>query len=166
MENSPFDELKGLRLTIVRRVVDMLVAHFGPIRPHRSGEGTIGSWALHVQCPWRFEGPMGTITGSSDLWAYAKGEPRPDGWSYEDGGSLQDKKLSELFGPRDDETRSWYNRADRLEVTKAVCKQNGDLTVSLSGSFALVVFPAGCDGEAWRFFEPGHLGPHLIFPVK
>jgi hypothetical protein len=63
MNRTAFDVLIGLRLGIVRRAADMVVVHFGDIRPHPSGDGTIGDYALHVQCPWRFDGPLGTVTG-------------------------------------------------------------------------------------------------------
>jgi hypothetical protein len=63
MSSNPFAPLIGLRLSIVRRAADMLVAHFGDIRPHSSGEGTVGDYAFHVQCPWRFDGPVDTVTG-------------------------------------------------------------------------------------------------------
>ncbi len=95
MQPSAFDVLVGLRLSIVRSAADMLVLHFGTIRPHSSGEGTVADCALHVQCPWRLDSPKGT------------GERPPD-WSYEDGLSLQDKKFAELF-VRDESTRSWVN---------------------------------------------------------
>jgi hypothetical protein len=36
MNPTPFDVLIGLRLAIVRRAADMLVVHFGEIRPHPS----------------------------------------------------------------------------------------------------------------------------------
>jgi hypothetical protein len=51
----------------------MLVLHFGDIRPHASGEGTVGD----VRCPWRFDGPRGTVTGRDDLWQYAGPGERP-----------------------------------------------------------------------------------------
>ena len=71
MQPSAFDVLVGLRLSIVRRAADMLVLHFGTIRPHSSGEGTVADCALHVQCPWRLDSPKGTVTGRDDLWEYA-----------------------------------------------------------------------------------------------
>jgi hypothetical protein len=42
MNGNAFDALIGLRLSIVRRAADMLVVHFGEIRPHHSGQGTVG----------------------------------------------------------------------------------------------------------------------------
>jgi hypothetical protein len=68
MHLEVFKVLLGLRLFVVRRAADMLVVHFGDIRPDPSGEGTVGDYALHVQCPWRFDGPVVTITGRDDVW--------------------------------------------------------------------------------------------------
>ena len=68
MQLNSFDVLIGLRLSIIRRAADMLGLHFGPIRPHASGEGTVADYALHIQCPWRIDSPGGTFTGRDDLW--------------------------------------------------------------------------------------------------
>src|SRR5215470_17765318 len=81
MQRNGFAVLIGLRLAIVRRAADMLVLHFGDVRAHPSGEGTIGAYALHVQCPWRLDGPSGTVTGRDDLWEYAGPGERPPNWS-------------------------------------------------------------------------------------
>src|SRR5262245_15811696 len=102
MQPSGFDALIGLRLSIVRRAADMLVLHFGDIRA--SGDGTVGAYALHVQCPWRFDGLGGTVTGRDDLWDYAGPGERPANWSYEDGRSLQDQRWSNFFA-RDERTQ-------------------------------------------------------------
>ena len=118
MNGNAFDVLIGLRLAIVRRAADMLVVHFGEIRPNASGDGTIGDYALHVQCPWCFDGPLGTVTGRDDLWEYAGPGARPENWSHEDGLSLQDERLSHLFA-RDERTHSWVNESDRFRVTGA-----------------------------------------------
>jgi hypothetical protein len=45
MTGNAFDVLIGLRLSTVRRAADMPVVHFGAVRPHPSGEGTVGSMA-------------------------------------------------------------------------------------------------------------------------
>ena len=163
MKTSAFDVLIGLRLSIMRRAADMLVAHFGAIRPHPSGEGTVGDYALHVQCPWRFDGPLGTVTGRDDLWEYAGPGERPDNWSYEDGLSLQDERLSHFFR-RDEHTRSWVNESDRFLTIAAQQTERGDVRIELSGDYALIVFPAGHKGEAWRLFAPGSDADHLVFP--
>jgi hypothetical protein len=158
-----FDVLVGLRLSIIRRAADMLVLHFGDIRAHPSGEGTIGAYALHVQCPWRLDGPNGTVTGRDDLWVYAGPGERPQNWSYEDGWSLQDKRFASLF-IRDERTRSWVNESNRFVVIATRQTKRGDVSLELANEHALLVFPAGSKYEAWRFFSPGS-ARHLIFPT-
>ena len=117
MQLNSFDVLLGLRLSIVRRAADMLVLHFGDIRTHSSGTGTIGAYALHVQCPWRFDGPMETVTGRDDLWKYA--------------------------GPGQQTIR-------------------GDVRLEFTGGYAILLFPASSECEAWRLFAPGS-DHHLVF---
>jgi hypothetical protein len=163
MKGNAFDVLVGLRLSIVRRAADMLVLHFGDIRPHPSGEGTIGAYALHVQCPWRFDGPAGTVTGRDDLWEYVGPGERPPDWSHEDGHSLQDLRFSHFF-ERDERTRSWVNQSDRLVVIRAELTNRGEVRLELSNGYAILVFPAGYRHEAWRLFAPGGDGDHLVFP--
>jgi hypothetical protein len=151
MQANAFDVLIGLRLSIVRRAADMLVLHFGDIRPHASGEGTVGDYALHVQCPWRFDGPRGTITGCDDLWEYAGPGERPLNWSYEDGLSVQDQRWGTLF-VRDESTRSWINERDRFVVNRTELSKRGDVTLELSEGYEIVLFPASYRSEAWRLF--------------
>lgn len=156
------DVLIGLRLSIVRRAADMLVMHFGDIRPHSSGEGTTGAYALHVQCPWRIDGLIETITGSGDLWVYAGPGERPANWSYEHGLSLQDQKFGELVGRYDRSTRSWLNEADRLVVMAVAHTHTGDARIELTGDHLIRIFPDGSAHEAWRFFAPG-ADCHFVF---
>jgi hypothetical protein len=163
MQLNAFDVLVGLRLSIVRRAADMLVLHFGDIRPHPSGEGSIGAHALHIQCPWRFDGPIGIVTGRDDLWEYAGSGDRPSNWSYEDGRSLQDRRFSNLF-IRDQRTRSWVNESDHFAVVAAQQTKHGDVKLELANEHAIRLFPARSKGEAWRFFSPG-AKRHLIFPI-
>src|SRR6266516_3307006 len=125
---SPFDVLIGLRLSIIRRAADMLVLHFGPIRRHPSGTGTVADYALHVQCPWRLDGPNGTVTGRDDLWEYAGPGQRPLNWSPDDGLSLQDQKFANL---------SSGTRAHGPGLTKAtglVSSRLNKLAAATSGS--------------------------------
>jgi hypothetical protein len=164
MQLNGFEVLIGLRLSIVRRAADMLVLHFGDVRVHSSGEGTVGAYALHVQCPWRFDGPSGTVTGRDDLWEYAGAGERPANWSHEDGHSLQDQRWG-IFFDRDESTRSWVNESNRFVVTATEQTQRGDVTLNLSDGYAIRVFPASYRSEAWRLFATGSDDDHLIFPT-
>jgi hypothetical protein len=162
MRLNAFDVLIGLRLSIIRRAADMLVLHFGTIRPHPSGEGTVADYALHIQCPWRIDSPNGTLTGRDDLWAYGGPGERPANWSYEDGLSVQDQEFAGVF-IRDESTRSWVNESDGFGVASARQTTDGDVTLALVNGYSILVFPAGCGGEAWRLFAPGS-GRHVVFP--
>ena len=140
----------------------MLVLHFGPIRPHPSGEGTVGDYALHIQCPWRIDAPHGTLTGRDDLWDYAGPGERPLNWSYDDGLSLQDRRFATVF-VRDETTSSWVNESDGFGVAAAQQTKRGDVTLALVNGYAILLFPAGSSDEAWRLFAPGS-DRHVVFP--
>jgi hypothetical protein len=163
MASSPFEVLIGLKLSIVRRAADMLVLHFGNVRRLPFGLGSVGVYAFHVQCPWRFDAPDATLTGSYDLYEFAGAGVRPSGWKSEDGFSLQDRVLDHVIGSYDDSTRSWYNESDRFVVMGADRSPRGDVTLHLSDGYAFRVFPAGISGESWRFFAQGSK-QHAIFP--
>jgi hypothetical protein len=63
---AALSQIVGLPLTAARRAADMRTFQFGTLRPVDGG--SVGDFALHVQCPWRIEGPSGIITGRLDLW--------------------------------------------------------------------------------------------------
>jgi hypothetical protein len=140
----------------------MLVLHFGDVRAHVSGDGTVGAFALHVQCPWRLDGPNGTVTGRDDLWEYAGPGERPLNWSPEDGSSLQDQKFANLF-IRDESTRSWVNESDEFSVIAAQQASRGDVSLHLANGHEILLFPASCIHEAWRLFATDG-ERHVVFP--
>ena len=106
-------QLVGLKLTAARRAADMRVFQFGELRPATNStlpsrenmpRGTIGEFALHIQCPWRIASHNKIITGRSDLW-----EPieHPNGflydeWDYERDGNLQDHLIERFMADRND----------------------------------------------------------------
>src|SRR5262245_59040893 len=93
--------LVGHRLTCTHRAADMRIFHLGEMQPVR--DGWAGEFGLHVQCPWRIEGPYGIVTGRSDLWKPASTEnaDQPgfdwDAWNYERGQNLQDERIAQLL---------------------------------------------------------------------
>ena len=148
--------LVGLRLAIARLAADMRVLHFGEVRA--GAGGTVGDIALHIQCPWRIEGPKGVVTGRSDLWtpspaARTKPDFDWDKWTYDDG-NLQDEKIARLLGGYDPITRSHVNLTGKLKVLAVLAERLGGASISLSGGFQLVIWPAGASGEHWRIFRP------------
>jgi hypothetical protein len=152
--------LLGLQLAIARDAADMKVFHFGAIRPHGSGKGTVGQYALHVQCPWRIVGNDRILTGSRDFHEPPEenGEIDPENWQS---GNLQLRRLGQLFQLPDPGTRSWINGTNQLLVAAIHCDDFGGVEVELSGGFRLQIFPTGSRAEDWRFFEPGK-NQHLV----
>jgi len=161
-----FKPLVGLELAIARDAADTKNFQFGQIRPHPSGKGTVGQYALHVSCPWRITGPLGIVTGSSDRHENpASGEVvDEEDWA---GSDLQAKKLSELFGGSDLETRSIVNVGPLLIVEAIKTDEHGGIELILSGGYSLQIFPDGSgQEEAWRLFIPGNKTSHFVFPEE
>ena len=87
--------------------------------------GTRGEFALHVQCPWRIEGPEGVVTGRSDLWEPAEENPDWDPWEDYDEGpeSAGWIGIAELLGTNATGERSGVNDSDRLIVERLERRQ-------------------------------------------
>ncbi len=136
--------------------------HFGRIR--KVEKGTAGDYALHIQCPWRLEGPQGIVTGRLDLWEPAEDSPDIDWetWDYAKNENLQDKLMGEFLKGYDPQTRSFVNATGQLVVETVTGDACGGATIVLSGGFRLVLFPAGTRGEDWRIFQPGILESHFV----
>jgi hypothetical protein len=162
MQMSGLDVLAGLRLSIVRFYANILGLHFGDTRPHPRG-GMTAAYALHVDCPWRIDGQAATITGNYDRWEYAGPGNPPEGWDFESGPTLRDKKLDQLFGQRNNDG-SWISSTDRFLITAVSESKFGDVILDLSGQYRILLFPAASEAEAWRLFVSDDESPHLVFP--
>lgn len=154
--------LIGLRLSIARRAADLRNFQFGRVR--KVPGGSIGEYALHVQCPWRLEGSRGIVTGRADLWEPADAGQEIDwgSWDYENNKNLQDRRLSELLRGYDDATRSAVNETEEFVVEAVDADDCGGVVVTMSGGYRLLLFPAGTRGEDWRFFRPETEEDHFV----
>lgn len=147
--------LLGLRLTMVGRAADMGTFSF---RGRRTQRGKAEEYTLHVQCPWRIEGPRGIVTGRGDLW-----EPSSDllkrpkfnlgKWKYDDG-NRQDEKILQLFKEHDWKTRSAGPLLNSFVVTGVSGDNQGGAVIRFSGRYRLVMFPHSSRGEEWRLIPP------------
>lgn len=155
------EPLVGLRLSVARRAADLRNFQFGQMREVEGG--TVGDYALHIQCPWRIEGPGGILTGRSDLWEPAVPWETidPETWKYEDG-NLQDLRIQAFLGGFDPMTKSATNRGSLLVVERVHGDDCGGARLELSGGYHLVLFPAGTEGEDWRIFRPSTDEPHFV----
>lgn len=151
--------LVGLPLSIVRHAAETKGFHFGTIRPHRSGRGTVGEYVLHVQCPWRIVTESAVFTGTADRFI----EPQEGSEVNDDdhrSGNLQLVRIEALLKGFDDATKSCVNATGQLVVTAATSDEYGGIDLTLSGGYRLQIFPDGSSGEDWRFIEPG--GDHVV----
>lgn len=87
---AALSQIIGLPLTEAGRAADMRTFEFGTLRPGDRG-GSVGDFALHVQCPWRIERPDGIVTGRLDLREpVTDNVPFDENWDYEKWPNLQD----------------------------------------------------------------------------
>jgi hypothetical protein len=144
-------QIIGLPLTAVRRAADMRTFQFGTLRP--VGRGSVGEFALHVQCPWRIEGPDGIVTGRLDLWEPVDDNaPSDENWDYEKSPNLQDARLE-----------GWLAVNESSLVVKNVdADEFGGAAIGFRQGSVLRLFPAGTRGEDWRLFRPKTDAPHLV----
>ena len=169
--------LIGLPLSIARRTADLFVLQFGTIREVEGGikvgkrvgeKGSVGDFALHIQCPWRLEGTDGIITGRGDLYrSPLTGEyfddVLDDNTFYKQGKNLQDKKIGELLQGVDPITGSYMNTTKLLIVETVDADNFGGATICLSGGYRLVLFPYSSLGdEDWRLLQPRTSEKHVV----
>jgi len=156
------EPLIGFQLTLARRAADLRNFQFGQVREVEGG--TVGEFALHIQCPWRIEGPLGIVTGHCDLWEPVQPDDRvdPATWAYKQSENLQDARVHALLGGHDSNTRTAVNERDQLVVEAVHADDCGGAALRLSGGYRLVLFPAGTRSEDWRIFRPNGDQPHFV----
>jgi len=140
----------------------MRIFHFGDIRTIE--KGTVGDYALHIQCAWRLESSQSIVTGRSDLWRPAEADPGIDweNWDFDKSANFQDKQIGLLLGSYDPEKRSFVNNGEQLLVETVQGDEYGGAIIGLSGGYRLVIFPSGALGEDWRIFRPATNEPYFV----
>ncbi len=125
---------------------------FGTLRPCEGG--SVGDFALHIQCPWRVEGPEGIVTGRLDLWEPLESSTvfDADSWHYEKSPNLQDFLMDQ-----------WLKRHGPSLVVEGVDGDEcGGASIRLGKGFRLELFPAGTCSEDWRLFRPRSDDSHFV----
>lgn len=154
------DELIGHELVTSFLAADMRVFGFG--KPRAVKRGVIADYSLHLQCPWRLDGPDGTLVTSRDLFVYAGPDPEPKGWDYEMGHSRQTTALEALLGPRIALGDGWFHHSGLHVASVEYSRSTGDLTLGFDGGRALRVLPLANAAEQWRLFTPSADRDHLV----
>jgi hypothetical protein len=145
-------QIIGHPLSGAWRAADMRVFDFGTLRPVE--RGSVGDFALHIQCPWRIEGKDGIVTGRRDLWEPIELSPDFDweSWDYEKSPNLQDFLVDQ-----------WMRKHSlSLIVRKVDADDFGGASIDFDGGFGLRLFPYGTRGEDWRLFRPKTGTPHFV----
>jgi len=137
--------LVGLQLSILQYAGNMRIFQFGETTS--TARGTVGKYALHVQCPWRIQQADKIITASGDWYQRADGnEADLDSWDPGRGGSVQELRLRALLNCPADESRSLVNTTGNYFVTEVAADDLGGCQITFSGDLLLVLFPCGSTG--------------------
>jgi hypothetical protein len=157
--------LFGQPISSFNMVAGMLCLHFGELHEHvlpGKPSGQIGSWMLHVQCPWRFELQGAIYVGCDDLWGVNSSESAPaeegDGKTK---GTLSVARINGLFGNRTGLDHS-HTSSDFFIVKKVSANEFGDVRIDLLSGLCFTLFSASYVGECWRFFSRKRDGKHLV----
>ena len=152
--------LVGLRLCMVCNTGNMKQFHFG--EPWQYRNRPVGQVVLHVQCPWRLERDVRTITGSADYYVPADDNTDSDWEAGEPTGHLQDQLLRDVLG-----LEPGVAQRDGVEtsliVLDAVSSVIGEAAVTMSYGYRLLLFPASSRLEEWRLLKPGDLDSQTEF---
>lgn len=151
--------LTGLRLSKVGAAADMLWVQFGDLQKvtTRAGlEGSVGEWALHLQCPWRIMEESTVVLASSDFY-YDADSGETHNWGPDDV-SVFDRNAERL------NARLESHDIDVLEIRTTA---GGAFEIQLSEKLSLSVMPVnsqiGPKIESWRIFKPSSLDSHFVF---
>jgi hypothetical protein len=151
-------QLVGLPLWGSDRALNMEMFQFGSQEQSigSTGEPRLkGSFALHIQSPWRIRRETRILVGSDDV-RRPRSSSDPDAgvdWDVPDS-TLRDERMAQFFA----------EYPSGAVVTDVAADETGGLTV-IMGLVRLEVFPSstfGDDVEYWRCFQPGRLETHLV----
>ena len=130
------------------------VVQYGPRKGTRR---MVGTYALHLQCPWRLMRGDEVLIGSHDLFIPRTGqEPTtPEGWDAWDWSARGANRFDEL-------AEAW-NAAGPYRVSRVRARAIGDLCVELEHGLQLDVFvDSASDRECWRYLRPATEERHFV----
>jgi hypothetical protein len=115
-----------------------------------------------VDCPWRFCVADHLVVGSFDKWDRADGDDDGPHAEIEPSETLEHAMMVEFFGV--EATNGTEIRLDHgPRVIDVRDTGPGSFVIGFEGDLRLEVFAVTSRTEAWRFFEPGGDGDHLVF---
>lgn len=156
--NEHIDILSGEVLRDIGRASDMLWLSFGKtikIINRRGKEVLKGTYAIHVQCPWRIvDQNLSTILlTSSDIYhPNSKFEVNNEfNWDIQ-GNNRFDEKVTK-----------WKAHNKSVFVNEIEISSIGDLRIILNNGEVIEIFiNKSTNTECWRFFECGTKKQHMV----
>ena len=144
--------LIGQRINYIGRASNMLDIHFGEnvVVTTRLGTKTVGTYTLHVQCPWRIINlsKKGIHLGSLDFYSPSDKVKADQNFSYKS--FTWDVRGQNLF---DEKAQKWFSGLEGVTVTDAKMNRFGDAKIDLSNGDRIEIFVTATDeGECWRLF--------------
>ena len=150
--------LMGKKLWVCRRAADMATFQFGSrteITDYFGRPGSVGEYALHVQCDWRLVREDGIVVSRKDLCYPSdyNGEEIPSEFDWDKDPNRRDRLLAVLF------------EGDREFAVQSVdAGVFGSFRINFDGGLMLEVFPDdSVANEHWRLLSPTTEKPHFVF---
>jgi hypothetical protein len=144
------------------RTGDLAWFQIGDRRVVQSGEDghrEVGTYALHIACPWRLVDRHRLLVGSGDLLTPADPEAEIETFDWDEPGSnWLDVRLAEL----------WAGFGAELPTIQGVEPDPyGGFGLHLTGGMRLEAFPNSTPTghvatEFWRLLQPSTAAPHFV----
>ena len=140
------------------RAADMEMFSFGdPVQATVGKKRIVGTFALHVECPWRLRTEETMIVGSQDLLVPADDDVDLGDYDWDEHESRRDRIMGALF-PADG--------SDCPRVLAVEGDALGGARITLDNGMTLEIWPADTDtnecAEHWRFFRNTDESPHFV----
>jgi hypothetical protein len=151
----------GLPVCLTRRGGAMRAFHFGAVT--HEGPKSWGTFALHIQCAWRLEGPAGIVAGSGDFGRPVDSDRIGDSqWDPDTDGNVQDFRVAEWLDTTPGKAGEALPSNPEARVVRSIASdRSGGLIVQISDGCRLLLFPDSAVREAWRFIQVGD-SEHLV----
>jgi hypothetical protein len=148
----------GLPIWAAGREADLLWLQIGARRriPADGGEREVGTYTLHVACPWRLATVDRVVVGSGDLLTPADPDEELETFDWDmPGASWLDVRLAEI---------TVAHESDPPVVLAVAADDLGGIRLSLTAELVLELFPTSTptghvSTEFWRLLQPGSGAP-------
>jgi hypothetical protein len=154
--------LLNLAIWAAGRAGDLVWFQIGDRRTVPSGDNgprEVGTYALHLACPWRLIDQERLLVGSGDLLTPADPEAEIETFDWDvPGANWLDLRLAELWSGFEPE---------KPKVQGVEPDQYGGFALHLTGPMRLEVFPNSTPTghvatEFWRLLQPATDSPHFV----